>query len=67
MYSKSQFYALEVMCHQRAAIARKEMEYWLNEAEEWTQVSTIGPSSPTLHAGEPDQRKSIRSLVDRDG
>jgi hypothetical protein len=43
------------------------MEYWLNEAEEWTQVSTIAPSSPALHAGEPDTEKSIRSLVDRDG
>jgi hypothetical protein len=36
MYSKNQFYALEAMCRQRAAVARKEMEYWLNEAEEWT-------------------------------
>jgi len=31
MYSKSQFYALEIICFQRAAVARKEMEYWLNE------------------------------------
>jgi hypothetical protein len=41
MYSKSQFYALEAMCRQRAAVARKEMEYWLNEAEEWTRVSDM--------------------------
>jgi hypothetical protein len=58
MYSKSQFYALEVMCRQRAAAARKEMEYWLNEAEEWTQVPTIAPSSPTPYAEEPGTEKS---------
>ena len=34
MDSKCQFYALEVMCRERAAIARKEMEYWLNEADQ---------------------------------
>ena len=34
MYSKIQFYDLEVMCHERAAAARKEMDYWLAEAEE---------------------------------
>ena len=32
-------------------VARKEMEYRLNEAEEWTLVSTIVASSPTFHAG----------------
>jgi hypothetical protein len=53
MYSKDQFYVLEVMCRQRAAVARKEMEYWLNEAEEWTRVST----SRTLHPGEPGAEK----------
>jgi hypothetical protein len=39
MYSKSQFYSLEVMCRERAAAATKEMDYWLAEAEEWAQVS----------------------------
>jgi hypothetical protein len=38
MYSKSQFYALEVMCRERAAVAAKELEYWLAEAEEWARV-----------------------------
>jgi hypothetical protein len=38
MDTKSQFYALEVMCRERAAVARKDMEYWLNEAEEWAQL-----------------------------
>jgi hypothetical protein len=37
MYSKSQFYDLEVMCRERSAAARKEMEYWLAEAEEWAR------------------------------
>jgi hypothetical protein len=53
MYSKSQFYDLEVMCRERAATARKEMEYWLTEADEWArfrlsrnqqQVGSNGPS-----------------------
>jgi hypothetical protein len=52
MYSKNQFCALEAMCRQRAAVARKEMEYWLKEAEEWTQVSAMAVSSPTPRAGE---------------
>jgi hypothetical protein len=38
MYSKSQFYSLEVMCRERAAAATKEKDYWLAEAEEWAQV-----------------------------
>jgi len=38
MDSESRFYALEVMCRERAAVARKEFEYWLAEAEEWAQL-----------------------------
>ena len=38
MNSKDQFAALEVMCRERAALAQKEMEYWLAEAEEWKQL-----------------------------
>jgi hypothetical protein len=38
MYSKSEFYSLEVMCGERAAAAKKEMDYWLAEAEEWARV-----------------------------
>jgi hypothetical protein len=38
MYSKSQFYDLELMCQERAAAARKQMEYWLAEAEEWMRL-----------------------------
>jgi hypothetical protein len=33
------------------------MEYWLSEAEEWTRVSTRGPSSNTFHPGEPGTEK----------
>jgi hypothetical protein len=35
--SKGHFAALEVMCRERAALARREMKYWLAEAEEWKQ------------------------------
>jgi hypothetical protein len=43
MYSNRQFAALERMYRERAALARKEMEYslmeyWLAEAEEWKQL-----------------------------
>jgi hypothetical protein len=38
MISKDQFAALEVMSRERAALAKKEMEYWLAEAEEWKQL-----------------------------
>ena len=43
MYSRKQFAALERTCRERAALARKEMEYslmeyWLAEAEEWKQL-----------------------------
>jgi len=39
MNSKDQFAAFEFMCRGRAALAKKEMEYWLAEADEWKQVS----------------------------
>lgn len=43
MYSRAQFAALEFMCRERAALAKKEMEYllaeyWLAEAEEWRKL-----------------------------
>ena len=37
MNTKEQFAAFEFMCRERAALARKEMEYWLAEAEEWKE------------------------------
>ncbi len=39
MYSREQFAAFELMCLGRAEVAKKEMEYWLAEAEEWKQLS----------------------------
>jgi hypothetical protein len=38
MYSNDQFAALEIMCRERAALAKQEMEYWLAEAKEWKQL-----------------------------
>jgi hypothetical protein len=39
MNSKDQFAAFEFMCSERAALARKDMEYWLAAAEEWKELS----------------------------
>ena len=39
MNSKSQFAALEIMSREKAAVARKEMEYWLAEADEWRRLT----------------------------
>jgi hypothetical protein len=58
MESKCQFYALELMSLERAAVARKEMEYWLNEAEEWAQLRKAGPASTSP---EPERRHGSRS------
>jgi hypothetical protein len=68
MYSKSQFYALEAMCRQRAAVARKEMEYWLNEAEEWTQVSDMAASNSALRTAAPSTKKidAFAQLIEMD-
>jgi hypothetical protein len=46
MYSRMQFAALELMCRERAALAKKEMEYalfeyWLVEAEEWKEFKEL--------------------------
>jgi len=46
MYSRAQFAALELMCRERAALAKKEMEYslaeyWLAEAEEWKEFGDL--------------------------
>ncbi len=38
MISKSELSTLENMCRERAAIAKKDMEYWLAEAEEWKRL-----------------------------
>jgi hypothetical protein len=46
MYSRMQFAALELMCRERAALAKREMEYslaeyWLAEAEEWKEFADL--------------------------
>jgi hypothetical protein len=41
MYSRKQFAALELMSRERAALAKKEMEYWLAEAEEWKDLTDL--------------------------
>jgi hypothetical protein len=38
MHSKNRFISLENMCRERAALARRETEYWLAEAEEWKKL-----------------------------
>ena len=43
MYSTDEFAALEIMCRERATVAKKEMdfteaEFWLAEAKEWKQL-----------------------------
>jgi hypothetical protein len=38
MSSKDQIASLEVMSRERAALAKKELEYWLAEAEELKQL-----------------------------
>ena len=38
MDSRSKFGALEAMCREKAALAKKEMDYWLAEASEWKRL-----------------------------
>jgi hypothetical protein len=35
MYLKNQLHSLEIMYCERAAAAKKEMNFWLAEADEW--------------------------------
>ena len=41
MNSQEQFAAFEFMCRARVTLAKKEMEYWLAEAEEWKQLGEL--------------------------
>jgi hypothetical protein len=38
MDSRNKFAALEAMCREKAALAKKEMDYWLAEASEWKRL-----------------------------
>jgi hypothetical protein len=50
MISKGELSALENMCRERAAVAKKEMEYWLAEAEEWKRFRNCGqPPVEEMH------------------
>jgi hypothetical protein len=53
MNSKSQFAALEMMSRAKAAAARKEMEYWLAEADEWKRLQEC--TAPSLGGAIPTQ------------
>ena len=35
MYSSEEFASLEIMCRERATLAKKKMEFWFSEAEYW--------------------------------
>jgi len=50
MDSKSQFYALEVMCRERARLADRESNYWLAEAEEWARLRQSCNQRPLAQA-----------------
>jgi hypothetical protein len=60
MDSKSRFYALEVMCRERARVADKESNYWLAEAEEWARLrracKQCPPSSSELSRFEENRK-----------
>jgi hypothetical protein len=60
MYSKGQFYDLEIMCHERAVAARKEMDYWLAEAEEWARVR-LSRNLQQVSSSEPTQSTKLKS------
>jgi hypothetical protein len=45
MESRSKFAALEAMCREKAALAKKEMDYWLAEASEWKRLREATSSS----------------------
>ena len=61
MDSKSRFYALEVMCRERARLADKESNYWLAEAEEWAQLrrSCHKRGAPPAGSGEPTHATEV--------
>ncbi len=45
MISKGELSTLENMCRERVALAKKEMEYWLAEAEEWQRLRNSADQS----------------------
>jgi len=45
MDSRNKFASLEAMCRARAAVAKKEMDYWLSEANDWKQLREASDAS----------------------
>jgi hypothetical protein len=45
MDSRNKFAALEAMCREKAALAKKEMDYWLVEASEWKRPREVSCAS----------------------
>ena len=45
MESRSKFAALEAMCREKTALAKKEMDYWLAEANEWKRLREASSAS----------------------
>jgi hypothetical protein len=49
MIRKSQFALMEIVSRERAAFAKREMEYWLAEAEEWRRLrESADPSAEKI-------------------
>jgi hypothetical protein len=51
MDAKTRFAALETMCRERARLAESDLNYWLEEAEEWARFKEAekpGIESPPL-------------------
>jgi hypothetical protein len=61
MDSESRFYALEVMCRERARLADRESNYWLAEAEEWARLrrSCQKRGAGPANSGEPTQATEV--------
>jgi hypothetical protein len=60
MDSKSRFYALEIMSRERAAVAKKDLEYWLAEAEEWAQLR-LSCNRQAANPGEPPHSTELKT------
>ena len=46
MDSKKRFSALETMCRERAQLAKKDLDYWLAEADEWARCKDSSDPRP---------------------
>jgi hypothetical protein len=64
MDSKSRFYALEVMCRERARLADKESNYWLAEAEKWARLRLSCHRRGAQRASSSEPTRSTEVKVD---